>query len=330
MGTRLTDIDIAKGICIILVVIGHYQPVSAPSLYVQLIDIIYCFHMPLFMYVSGYVYMHFKKPIAYKDFIFRKFRRLMIPYFLVSILIIGLKLLAERNMYIQNPVTFSSFLELFYLPSAGYFLWFVYALFLIFLIVPFFDSPNKIKCLLFLSLILVLIPFKITGIFCLEQFKNHLFFFVSGCFVCRQSSLSEKIKSTPLWVIVVGFMMLYIVASIPAVSENLILVKVLSLVLAVLGIAFVMQLSRLIDAGNIPLRKRFIQLAAYSFTIYLFHTTFQGLAKSMLIKFPIANYTGEHLSFIVSILIVNAAGIICPILLYFLDSEREKIMKKSA
>ncbi|MDR2970059.1 MAG: acyltransferase family protein, partial [Tannerellaceae bacterium] len=305
---------------IILVVIGHYQPVGTPPWYMQFVNIIYCFHMPLFMYVSGYIYMNFRKPIAYKDFISKKFRRLMIPYFLVSILIIGLKLLAGKAMYVQNPVTLSSLLEIFYSPAAGYFLWFIYVLFLIFLIIPFFNSPRKIGYLLLFSLILVLIPFKITGIFCLEQFKNHLFFFVLGCFVCRQSSLSEKIKSIPAWVIAAGFIVLYVAASLPAVSGNMIPAKVLSLGMAVSGIAFVMQISRLIDTGSVSLRKFFIRMAAFSFTVYLFHTTFQGLAKSILVKLSIADLPGVDISFAASILIVNATGIICPILLYFLTS----------
>ena len=52
MSNRLTDIDVAKGICIILVVIGHYIPANSPQWYLTLIDVIYSFHMPLFMYAS--------------------------------------------------------------------------------------------------------------------------------------------------------------------------------------------------------------------------------------------------------------------------------------
>ncbi|KAA3144009.1 acyltransferase family protein, partial [Alistipes onderdonkii] len=53
---RLISIDIAKAICIILVVIGHYNPDNAPEWYHTINLFIYTFHMPLFMFASGYVY----------------------------------------------------------------------------------------------------------------------------------------------------------------------------------------------------------------------------------------------------------------------------------
>ena len=51
--TRDIAFDIAKGIGIILVVVGHYIPAGAPKWYVDFIDFIYYFHMPLFFIVAG-------------------------------------------------------------------------------------------------------------------------------------------------------------------------------------------------------------------------------------------------------------------------------------
>lgn len=51
---RIIALDIAKAICIILVVMGHYVPDNSPAWYVLVHDVIYTFHMPLFMFVSGY------------------------------------------------------------------------------------------------------------------------------------------------------------------------------------------------------------------------------------------------------------------------------------
>lgn len=329
MSARLTYIDIARGICIILVVIGHYQPAGTPVWYMQMVDIIYKFHMPLFMYVSGYVYMEFRKPVKYKDFVWKKFKRLMIPYFLVSLLIISLKLLAERGMYVQNPVTLSSVYEILYLPSAGFFLWFVYVLFLIFLIIPFFNSAKKINILLLIAFVLVIIPVKVTGLFCLEQLKNHLFYFVLGCFTCQYPVIRNKISTIPLWAIAIAFILLYIPTTPVSPFEiNLFVEKCLSVGLAIIGIAFIINISRLIDLRMVSARKLFVQLSVYSFTIYLFHTTFQGLAKSLLLKLQLTEYLGENLIFVCSILIVNTIGILGPIALYILDAKRDKIIKK--
>lgn len=56
MMNRLISIDIAKALCIILVVVGHYNPGSAPEWYHIIIRFIYTFHMPLFLFASGYIY----------------------------------------------------------------------------------------------------------------------------------------------------------------------------------------------------------------------------------------------------------------------------------
>jgi fucose 4-O-acetylase-like acetyltransferase len=140
MTKRLTFIDIARAICIILVVIGHYLPDNSPNWYLILNNIIYAFHMPLFMFVSGYICSAVKKNTGYKDFVLNKFKRLIIPYFFVSIVIISIKLLTEKNMHLENPISLSSFYEIFYFPSAGFFLWFIYVLFLIFLMIPFVNN----------------------------------------------------------------------------------------------------------------------------------------------------------------------------------------------
>ena len=55
MAKRIVYIDIAKALCIILVVIGHYCPDGCPDWWIAVHDFIYTFHMPLFMFLSGLV-----------------------------------------------------------------------------------------------------------------------------------------------------------------------------------------------------------------------------------------------------------------------------------
>ena len=53
---KIRDItfDIAKGIGIVLVVIGHYIPDNAPSWYIGFVSFVYHFHMPLFFMIAGF------------------------------------------------------------------------------------------------------------------------------------------------------------------------------------------------------------------------------------------------------------------------------------
>ena len=110
MANRILWIDIAKVICIILVVIGHYMPHVSPDWYRFLNRVIYTFHMPLFMFASGFVYIATKRETAYGNFLWKKVKRLMIPYLTVSIIVVSLKLITQGHAFVENPVTPLSYL----------------------------------------------------------------------------------------------------------------------------------------------------------------------------------------------------------------------------
>ena len=117
---RSATADIAKTIGIILVVIGHYNPADAPEWYHLANRFIYAFHMPLFMFASGYIYAMTgnSQNKGGGNFILKKFKRLMIPYFSTSVVIISIKLLTQQGMSVENPVTAASYIKMFYLPEA--------------------------------------------------------------------------------------------------------------------------------------------------------------------------------------------------------------------
>jgi len=73
---RMNDIDILKGIGIILMVIGHMHYWPAFNKF------IFGFHMPLFFWISGYLY---RKPNDLLTYIRRKARTLLVPYFTVGL-----------------------------------------------------------------------------------------------------------------------------------------------------------------------------------------------------------------------------------------------------
>ncbi len=89
---RLNYLDIAKGIGIILMIIGH---IAAEYEYIR--KFILCFHMPLFFIISGYFFRHRENKECLKYI----FKRLIIPYIIMSILIILYKVvrLAMNESY---------------------------------------------------------------------------------------------------------------------------------------------------------------------------------------------------------------------------------------
>lgn len=69
---RIEWLDIAKGIGILLVILGHCLNINQRSFH-----LIFTFHMPLFFLLSGYV---FKDKVPFFKFIGKKFKTLIIPF----------------------------------------------------------------------------------------------------------------------------------------------------------------------------------------------------------------------------------------------------------
>ena len=84
---RLATFDIARIVCIILVVIGHYDPADAPVHYNNILKAIYTFHMPVFLFISGFLYVATMKEIPFTKFFAKKIKRLAIPYISTSTII---------------------------------------------------------------------------------------------------------------------------------------------------------------------------------------------------------------------------------------------------
>ena len=75
--TRLKYIDIAKGIGIFLVIWGHLIADGFVD------NLIYSFHMPLFLFLSGYM-LRIKNPALSDAFVKKLMKQLLVPYFVFS------------------------------------------------------------------------------------------------------------------------------------------------------------------------------------------------------------------------------------------------------
>jgi len=95
---------IAKGIGIILVVVGHFYPETSPTYWSEIRKIIYSFHMPLFFILSGYLYSHGK--YSYSNLIKTKAKRLLYPFASIAGAFFLIKYVAGRvvNSVRRNSV----------------------------------------------------------------------------------------------------------------------------------------------------------------------------------------------------------------------------------
>lgn len=81
---RFLFIDILKGISILLVAYGHIIPGAIPS-FTEYAGI---FRMPLFFFVSGVLFSNERYKNNFKDFIYKRYKGLVIPYLYFSAIVL--------------------------------------------------------------------------------------------------------------------------------------------------------------------------------------------------------------------------------------------------
>lgn len=317
---RLATLDIARILCIILVVIGHYDPSDAPAHYTNMLKVIYTFHMPVFLFISGYLYIITMKDISFKNFIVKKIKRLAIPYLVTSAIIITIKLLTQGGARVDHPVSFLSYLKMFYLPEAGYFLWFIWTLFLAFIVVFFFKTKQARLVLSIITLIISLLPSIGIDAFCLWQTQEMMVYFMTGVVIADYVPNIFKVGIFPTVVILlifIGFEAYYVQH-----QDSMLMYRIL----AFGGIAAVMTLCHNCEKQFPILARACVVLAPSVYIIYLFHTTIEGFAKAAFGKVPffVNNYDS---TFYVQATCAIVCGVLVPILVHRLIINRSKILR---
>ena len=193
---RITWIDASKGIGIFLVIIGH-ATLTGPSR-----GEIYAFHMPLFFFISGFLFS-IKKYKTFKDFFISKTKSLLIPYFAFSIISILL-----YGYFSAQPIDPANFFKTTLISKRNsiYFneaLWFLTSLFLIEII--FYFIVRMIKrdyAILFAALVTAFISFTLFNPLAgahilpwsLDQSLFFLEFFGVGYFLKTKQLLAGNLK----------------------------------------------------------------------------------------------------------------------------------------
>ena len=93
---RINWIDQAKGIGILLVVIGH---MNIPQ---ELSKIIFSFHMPLFFFISGYLYNEKKYSVNFENVFYSKLKSLVWPFITFTIFYLILSVFINQNSIINS------------------------------------------------------------------------------------------------------------------------------------------------------------------------------------------------------------------------------------
>ena len=311
-------VSIAKGIGIILVVIGHFDPAESPRYWLDMRAVIYSFHMPLFFVLSGYLYVHGKYP--YRVLIENKVRRLLYPFITIAVTFALIKLAAGQFVRLENPVDLHSVLAIAVDPANSYapLLWFLQALFLIFCIYPLLRSFFNEASIL-LAFVLIDEVFGARYPF-LGRAAANMPFFVFGILLRKNALLANTVTGRgALLAAACAFASgcaLQIRGNRFAVHDF-----VAVFLLGLIGTLLVINASRAIAGlSPHPLRRGLEQTGFYSMTIYILHAPFEGAVRIAFLQ--LAHRVA--VPFLVVALMAVAAGVLVPI-----AAERQLIRKSA-
>lgn len=322
------DMDIARGIGIFLVVLGHSFPdnkFNNNPFYEYIYKFIYSFHMPLFFIVSGffaYKIYNILNLSQYKKFIEDKFKRLMVPYFAISLIAIPIKL--YMNRYAARPIDLNGLIVDVLLYPAGngtiyhtgtpiQYFWFIYTLFFIFAVIPLLNKI-PIKLVLIITAILNVIPLNKMWLFYTWGVIHYLIYIYLGIYFNRIYEKYEKFKYKKL-LAAITFIALVLI-NLKGVSAQF--YNVYSLTTALLGSILFINISYLI--ANNKLGEIFKYIGNYNYDIYLFSWFFQTGTRVILFQMLKLDYT-----FVTIIMLI--AGML-PILLSDLVLKKVRILDK--
>jgi fucose 4-O-acetylase-like acetyltransferase len=311
---RVLDIDRAKGLAIILVVFGHLVPHGTLPAGQEWYDVIwyaiYRFHMPFFMYLSGFVFFltgsqRVLERGAYGAFIRNRGWRLLVPFFCFAAIIVGGKYVAASFMEVANrPDGLADGVYHIFFDteeSSARSIWYVFVLFVYCVITPplLLLCRGRIAALLMMSLALYVLP--LPDELYLDRVGRYFVFFVLGGIAAsyRGTTMSAYAKWFPL--LLIAF------AASFALARRDIAPELSMLVVGTLSIPVLHQIVRVPMLQNDSM---LLFLGQYAFVIYLLNTIFIGVAKGLFVK--VLPFQGG--TFFLALAVLFAAGLLGPIL----------------
>lgn len=200
---RYTEVDIARGVGIFFVVLGHaIKQTGVSAGWIRILTyIIYSFHMPLFFCLSGFVSakilpMGKTERISYVG---SRARRLLVPYFVIGLLYIPVKL--RMSDLAVKSFTVSDIWKLFIGQNPDVSLWFLYILFIIEAITALLVNTYNFRSIWYGSFFLsVAIYWANLDI----RTPKYLFFFLMGIWVrlkfedCRKAGYEDAMDGQDL------------------------------------------------------------------------------------------------------------------------------------
>lgn len=309
---RVEALDIAKGMAIIFVVLGHVvSRGSVPGVewYPILKLVLYKFHMPLFMALSGMSlglsWRHRETWAAVGDLVGKRIKTLMVPYLLFGVIIVIGKLVAQRFMHVDNLpdglISGVMKVVLYPMQSASVFLWYIQVLAWYFLIIPWMmQRDERFTPWILLVAGVLLNQFKWTYLLNISGVIEYLPFFAAGIL------LGQNWDRLAAGMLAKRFAPVWILPFVVAIVYSILVSWLPKWFVGILSIPAVLSLSQILHGA---VAKKLVFLGNHTLSIYLMNTIFIGLAKGILL--PIIPYRDGY--FVIYFIILASLGIILPV-----------------
>jgi fucose 4-O-acetylase-like acetyltransferase len=319
---RRLDLDRAKGLGILLVVIGHLAARTRPQgndWYLALKHALYHFHMPFFMYLSGYVVFLTGAaritPAQWPGFTSRRMYRLLLPFVLFGLAILLGKLVVSGFIQVDNPPgSLSRGLKGLVWntdSSPAESVWYLMVLFALSVLIPplLWLLRGRVKLLLALALALYVLP--IPHVMYLDRIARYMGFFLMG-------GLAADAGES--WLVLIdryfGWALLALLIAV-SLALTVFVTWDPDFALFFCGILSMPALHGLVRHRYFATSSLLLTLGAYSFVIYLLNTPVIGLVKGAMLKV----LPWDGVNFLLYAPVLTVAGALLPILLkrYLLD-----------
>lgn len=298
MEENLKGLNVLRAIAILSVVLGHsiiifsgnwnyFHVLSSSNFLMFVKKVIDTYQMPVFMFISGYLFYCFRSKAAYNDFFVflkKKTKRLLIPFMCVSLFwIMPIRTMINfQNVNSQHIV--HRFFYNFILNHLSGNLWYLPTLFGIFII--FYFLKSKIETYWIISGGVALIVSLLSGVFP-DAFYLHnmayyfIYFYFGFCYTIIVDHLKiEKRLRRNSTLLLLGIALILL----SVINTN----KVISISAGIIGIVFFYELSLKFASKKIGNNIILKTIDKNSYGIYLFHST---------LIYPILNfYDGKYIN----------------------------------
>lgn len=279
-GQQLDYLNIAKGIGIILVVLGHSLSAISDELtsmaeFVR--TIIYLVHMPLFFTIAGFLFEKNKgnyRKKGIKKYAKSKFFTFMIPYFTFSIVITIVAILCEHINALHfiaaklrlAGISFSAVIKgtFLYINPLDDHLWFSYVMFAVLILSFVLAEISEQKVLIFFY-VMYIITFFVDLPEILWKVMRYMLIFQSGRVIYKRKKDFLNVKVLTLFIVFVASTTLYLFLKNEKIGFMGAFKPIAEVSSSILIIRFSMWLE------NMKLSKKLIYIGKNSYAIYLMH-----------------------------------------------------------